>query len=51
MRRYNLGTMHYMSPERQENHPYSFDADIWSLGLTVLHLATVGLCTLNQVDP
>lgn len=35
-----VGTMHYMSPERQENHPYGYDADIWSLGLTVLHLAT-----------
>lgn len=35
-----VGTMYYMSPERQENHPYSYDADIWSLGLTVLHLAT-----------
>jgi serine/threonine protein kinase len=32
--------MYYMSPERQENKPYSFDADIWSLGLMVLHMAT-----------
>ena len=30
----------HWSPERQENYPYSYDADIWSLGLTVLHLAT-----------
>ena len=30
------GTAVYMSPERIENQPYSFAADIWSLGLALL---------------
>eukprot|EP00501_MAST-03F_sp_TOSAG23-6_P000337 GSMAST32.ASY1.ANO1.344.1 assembled CDS len=33
------GTLIYMSPERLAGKPYSYDADIWSLGLTVFTLA------------
>lgn len=36
----NIGTFYYMSPERMENHPYSFAADIWSLGISLVELAT-----------
>ena len=35
-----LGTVTYMSPERLEGKPYSFPADIWALGLTLLEAAT-----------
>jgi serine/threonine protein kinase len=38
-----VGTQVYMSPERIEHKPYSFASDIWSLGLTVLTLATGSL--------
>ncbi|XRB04434.1 mitogen-activated protein kinase kinase [Pycnococcus provasolii] len=31
-----VGTVTYMSPERVNNQPYSFAADVWSLGLTAL---------------
>lgn len=31
-----VGTVTYMSPERIRNETYSFAADIWSLGLTIL---------------
>lgn len=35
-----VGTMNYMSPERIENDKgYSFEGDIWSLGLVVYELA------------
>ncbi|DBB08749.1 hypothetical protein WJX82_002264 [Trebouxia sp. C0006] len=34
------GTVTYMSPERINSQPYSFPADIWSLGLTLLEAAT-----------
>ncbi|GJM99779.1 hypothetical protein PR202_ga16912 [Eleusine coracana subsp. coracana] len=34
------GTVTYMSPERIRNENYSYAADIWSLGLTVLECAT-----------
>ncbi|KAI8463291.1 MAG: kinase-like domain-containing protein [Monoraphidium minutum] len=34
------GTVTYMSPERIEGKPYSFPADIWSLGLVLLEAAT-----------
>lgn len=33
------GTCLYLSPERVEGKPYSFGADIWSLGITVVTLA------------
>ena len=35
-----LGTVTYMSPERINNEKYSFNADIWSLGLSLVELAT-----------
>ncbi|GJN03613.1 hypothetical protein PR202_ga21077 [Eleusine coracana subsp. coracana] len=35
-----VGTVTYMSPERIMNSCYSYSADIWSLGLTVLECAT-----------
>lgn len=35
-----VGTVTYMSPERISGNRYSFDADIWSLGLTALEIAT-----------
>ncbi|BDA48249.1 Mitogen-activated protein kinase kinase 3 [Coccomyxa sp. Obi] len=34
------GTVTYMSPERINSRPYSFPADIWSLGLILLECAT-----------
>ncbi|CBH15558.1 mitogen-activated protein kinase kinase 5, putative [Trypanosoma equiperdum] len=38
-----VGTLTYMSPERLKGEPYSFPADIWSLGLAVAELA-LGKC-------
>jgi mitogen-activated protein kinase kinase 3 len=35
-----LGTVTYMSPERIDGKPYSFPADIWAVGLTLLECAT-----------
>ncbi|KAJ1289401.1 hypothetical protein BS78_02G161600 [Paspalum vaginatum] len=35
-----VGTITYMSPERIRNENYSYAADIWSLGLTMLECAT-----------
>ncbi|KAG1681592.1 hypothetical protein FOA52_014100 [Chlamydomonas sp. UWO 241] len=35
-----LGTVPYMSPERLENAPYSYPADVWSLGIVVVEAAT-----------
>lgn len=34
------GTMCYMSPERLSNASYSFSADVWSLGVTLLECFT-----------
>jgi len=34
-----VGTVTYMSPERITGRSYSFDSDIWSLGLTILEMA------------
>ena len=34
------GTVTYMSPERINNAPYSYAADLWSLGVTLLECAT-----------
>mmetsp|Transcript_28361 Transcript_28361/g.52224 ORF Transcript_28361/g.52224 Transcript_28361/m.52224 type:complete len:485 (-) Transcript_28361:332-1786(-) len=34
------GTVTYMSPERINNERYSFPADIWSVGLSLIELAT-----------
>ncbi|CCW59971.1 unnamed protein product [Phytomonas sp. EM1] len=38
-----VGTVTYMSPERLKGEPYSYGADIWSLGLVVAELA-LGKC-------
>nr|XP_018686643.1 PREDICTED: mitogen-activated protein kinase kinase 3 isoform X2 [Musa acuminata subsp. malaccensis] len=35
-----VGTVTYMSPERIRNESYSYAADIWSLGLTILECGT-----------
>ena len=34
-----VGTVTYMSPERIRGEKYSFDSDIWSLGLTLVECA------------
>jgi len=34
-----VGTVTYMSPERISGRSYSYDSDIWSLGLTLVELA------------
>jgi mitogen-activated protein kinase kinase 3 len=34
-----VGTFTYMSPERLNCENYSYPADIWSLGMTILSLA------------
>ena len=35
-----VGTMNYMSPERMEGGKYSFEGDIWSLGIVLIELVT-----------
>ena len=35
-----VGTVHYMSPERIQGSNYSYDSDVWSLGITLLELST-----------
>ncbi|KAG5189148.1 mitogen-activated protein kinase [Tribonema minus] len=35
-----VGTFKYMSPERMRSERYSYDSDIWSLGLVILECAT-----------
>ena len=35
-----VGTVHYMSPERIQGGAYSYDSDVWSLGITLLELAS-----------
>ena len=34
-----VGTVTYMSPERINGKPHSFDSDVWSLGLTLAECA------------
>lgn len=34
-----VGTTTYMSPERITGQPYSFDSDVWSLGLSLMECA------------
>jgi serine/threonine protein kinase len=36
-----VGTFNYMSPERMTGNPYSFQSDVWSLGLTI-HTVAIG---------
>lgn len=36
-----IGTPLYLAPEIIEQKPYSFEADIWSLGVTFCHLLTL----------
>lgn len=35
-----VGTMGYMAPERIQGHHYTVTSDVWSLGVTLLELAT-----------
>ena len=35
-----VGTVTYMSPERLDGQQYSFSADIWGLGISLIQLAT-----------
>ena len=44
-----VGTTIYMSPERLTSEAYGYPADVWSLGLTVLTLAT-GAFPLSTED-
>lgn len=44
-----VGTKIYMSPERIQGLPYSFDSDIWSLGLVLVHCAD-RLCSSTSAD-
>ena len=34
------GTLFYLSPERMENEKYSYEGDIWSLGIVLIELMT-----------
>lgn len=34
-----VGTVTYMSPERIKGDEYSYDSDMWSLGLTLVECA------------
>ena len=36
----NCGTVRYEAPELINNHYYSFEIDVWSLGITIFHLFT-----------
>lgn len=44
-----IGSLKYMSPERLRVEPYSFAADVWSLGIVLLEAAT-GSYPLKHVD-
>jgi serine/threonine protein kinase len=35
-----VGTQAYMSPERMEGEQYSYEGDIWSLGIVLVELMT-----------
>lgn len=35
-----VGTKRYMSPERIKSEPYSYNSDIWSLGVVAIEMAT-----------
>lgn len=44
-----VGTQYYMAPERIMGKPYTVNCDIWSLGLTLLEVAT-GKFPFTNVD-
>lgn len=51
-----VGTIGYMAPERVQGHHYTITSDVWSLGVTMMELATglfplahVGECLGRQV--
>jgi NIMA (never in mitosis gene a)-related kinase 1/4/5 len=35
------GTPHYMSPEIYQSSPYSFEADIWALGVVLYRMCAL----------
>ena len=35
-----VGTQQYLSPERVHGEQYSYPADVWGLGLTLIYCAT-----------
>ncbi len=35
-----MGTQTYMAPERLQGHKYAVESDVWSLGLSIIELAT-----------
>lgn len=41
-----VGTVTYMSPERISGKSYSYDSDLWSLGLTLVDVLWVGTLTV-----
>lgn len=46
-----VGTVHYMSPERISGGSYSYDSDVWSLGITLLELAIATFPYLQSPPP
>ncbi|KAJ7715138.1 kinase-like domain-containing protein, partial [Mycena metata] len=38
--RERCGTLHWMSPAQYDGTPYSFDADVWSLGVLMFQMST-----------
>ena len=45
-----VGTQLYMAPERLEEGEYSFESDVWSLGLTLISCATGKLPWVDEDD-
>jgi mitogen-activated protein kinase kinase 1 len=45
-----IGTVTYMSPERLTGDPYSYSADIWSLGIVLVE-AAIGRYPLTELAP
>lgn len=46
-----VGTVNYMSPDRISGGSYSYDSDVWSLGLTLLELAQGQFPYPNSANP